>query len=194
VSVPAWVEVNRPSVRAASVLAASLAAAGIGLAVVWALVAPRAVWVTQSSGGYLKDANTKAFAGADVWFLLLGVVVGVAAGAGAFALVRRRGPLVGVGLFAGSLAGSALAATVGHWLTLGQFAASALAAPGGSSVRYFLTVRAQAVIFAWPLAAQLCLLLSTLWRWPHAPPAVADLPDLWALAEVHDTEQVPRSS
>jgi hypothetical protein len=188
--------VNRPTVRAASVLAAGLAVAGIGVAVVWSLLAPRAMWIAQSGGGYLQDGNTKAFAGADVLFLLMGVVVGVVAGAGVFGLVRRRGPLVGVGLLVGSLAGSALAATVGHLITLGPFATSALTAPGGSAVRYFLTVRAQAVIFAWPLAAQLCLLLFTLWRWPQAQPEldeVPGLPDLWHLSPVDGTEHLPRS-
>ena len=145
---------------------------GVAAGLLWAVVAPRAAWVRQGNGGYFADSNSKALVAADGWFFFLSIAIGAAAGVLVCRVVRNRGPLPAIALAVGSLGGAYLAAVVGHAVTLSDFAATALITPDGKSLDYFLTVRAGSAIFAWPLVAELSLVLYTLLRWPRddAPP------------------------
>ena len=166
-----WAEVSRSSLAAAGWAAASLTALGVPAGLLWAQIAPRMVWVRQGAGGYFRDSNNEALAAADGWFFFLGIAIGAVTGMVACRLVRKQGPLVALALGVGSLAGSYLAAVVGHWVTLPEFSSTALLTADGKSMDFFLTLRASAAIFAWPFAAELALLLFTLLRWPREAPA-----------------------
>jgi hypothetical protein len=164
-----WAEASRASLRTSAWVVGSLLLVGVVVGAGWSRFAPRADWVRQGAGGYLRGTNPEAFVAADDWFFLAGLVVGGIAGAIVCRLVRRDGPLVAIALALGSLGGSFLAAVVGHWLTLPEFSAAALTTADGKALDYFLTVRAKSVIFGWPLAAELGLVLYALVRWPREP-------------------------
>jgi hypothetical protein len=136
---------------------------GGALGPIWHAVAPRLNLVAANDG---SEAATKLLIGDDLWLGLLGIVAGVGC---VFLLVitfpgAARGPGAVIGLAAGGILGSLVAAHVGHQIGHRQMV-SALgrtfpdARPGG--IKAFLTyydfrVRAQEVLIGWPVAAVAC--------------------------------------
>ena len=176
---PSWLGWSRESARAAAWVSAALLVTGVAAGLLWAAIAPRAAWVRQGNGGYFADSNSKALVAADGWFFFLGIAIGAVAGVLVCRVVRNRGPLPAIALAVGSLGGAYLAAVVGHAVTLADFASTALITPDGKPLDYFLTVRAGSAIFAWPLVAELSLVLYTLLRWPREDgPPMPDQPPM----------------
>lgn len=148
--------------------AALLAALGIPVGLLWFTVAPRAEWVVRDAGGQFKDANTQAIVAADGWFFVITLAVGVACGVAAFASVRRHGPIIAAAVAVGGLVGAAIAAGLGHWLSLAPFAADAAGAADGDVISYLLTMRSLPFLGVWPFAAELTLVVFTYLSWPRA--------------------------
>jgi len=98
-------DVSRPPVlELADVWTAVLGTIGVVLVgvlagFVWLWLAPRAMAVSDGKGkSGLLDPETKAFAGADVTFLFIGVAAGLLCGIVAAILARRRGVAVSVAM------------------------------------------------------------------------------------------------
>jgi len=142
---------------------------GAGAGVVWEAVVDLPAYVVGDDGsaGLAERALTEVI-GADAWFTLLGLLVGV--GLGVLAWFRLRGlgwPLVGVVVMAAVGAGL-LCWWVGQELGPGPLEPRLAAARPGDAVPIELTLRARAALLVWPLAAVAPVLLgATLGRDPE---------------------------
>ncbi|GAA4944014.1 uncharacterized protein DUF2567 [Actinomycetospora succinea] len=107
----------RGDVPAALRLGAILAVAGLPLGALWALLAPDVYVVTLPGGGTGSPAGEAdhAFDAVAIHLLMI-AAFGVVAGAVAWRRRHRRGPVVLVGVVAGSLVGAWLAGRVGALL------------------------------------------------------------------------------
>jgi hypothetical protein len=151
---------QRPLVELADVWTALLGTVGVILlgvpaAFVWLWLAPRATVGANGTGQYqLLDPATKAFAGADVTFLLVGLGAGVVSAGIAAIVARHRGLAVSVAMALGGLTASVLAAWLGRELSGGP---SGRWLPGASAgnYRYFIQLTSRPFLVGWPLAALL---------------------------------------
>jgi hypothetical protein len=108
---------------------------GVLASVVWVWLAPRVMAVRDAKGGVsLVDGSTKAFAGADVWFLFVTAGAGLLCGLIAAVVARHRGLAVSVAMAVGGIAAALLAAFLGRMFTGGPL-----------STRQY--------VVAWPMAA-----------------------------------------
>lgn len=161
----------RGDLIAGTSVAAIVAVLGLPVGLLWAAVAPRALVVFGSDGPDLVDDQTKAFIGADAWFLLITGVVGIVCGVLAFRFAgRRHGVLTALGVAVGSLAAGWIAARVGHQVGLAAWQSARAANTAGSTARLYLRIRATGVEAAWALAAELTFLA----RVAYLPRELAD--------------------
>jgi hypothetical protein len=133
---------------------------GGAVGLIWPRVAPHIRLVAAIDG---SEGATKALLGDDLWLALLGVIAGVVSVAVLAVIARDAGggPGGAVGLAVGGLLGSMVAAQVGHLVQSPHIVSTLRASFPGIShhsvttiVGYFgFTVRAKAVLVAWPLAA-----------------------------------------
>ncbi|MCU1692704.1 MAG: hypothetical protein JWM64_1795 [Frankiales bacterium] len=147
-----------PAVRADAAAAALtgvvvvLLGAPVGL--LWAAVAPRVEVVLRGAEGPgLVDPETSAFAGADIAFGALAVVVGLLCGLGAYALARRYGPGVVAGLLLGGLLAAYVAAKTGTQVGKDGFQAAARDLDRTGTVEANVRLRAYEALVLWPAAA-----------------------------------------
>jgi hypothetical protein len=152
-------DVSRPPVlELADVWTAVLGTIGVVLVgvlagFVWLWLAPRAMAVSDGKGkSGLLDPETKAFAGADVTFLFIGVAAGLLCGIVAAILARRRGVAVSVAMAVGGTIASLAAAFIGRAASGGPAHYWADHAAAGNH-RYFIELTARQYVVGWPLAA-----------------------------------------
>ena len=102
-------------ILSAIVVALALIIAGVPLGLLWGATTPKLDVSAALSGGILNESAYDTQAGADMHFALLALIFGLVAGA----LVGWRGRhgswTLPLGLTVGGLAGSILAAQIGHW-------------------------------------------------------------------------------
>jgi hypothetical protein len=151
---------QRPLVELADVWTALLGTVGVILlgvpgAFIWVWLAPRTVGIAGGKGrSGLVDGTTKAFVGADVTFLFVGIGAGLLSACVAAVVARHRGTAVSVAMAAGGLAASVLAAWLGRTLSGGPVAHWQDHYASGNH-RYFIELGARPFLVAWPLAALL---------------------------------------
>lgn len=133
---------------AATAAAVALGSAALGLpyALIWALVAPDIPLVKLDGVQLLPQigpdvvparAEPEEFIASDGWFVLLGVVFGVAAAAGVWRFARRaRGPVVLAALAVGSVGAGLLAAWLGQRIGLADYRHALAAAPSGARLSH----------------------------------------------------------
>jgi hypothetical protein len=144
---------------------------GVLAGFVWLWVAPRAAAVADGKGhSGIVDPSTKAFAGADVAFLGIGLAAGVLCAVVAAILARHRGLAVTVAMAVGGTAASFLATwlgrtisggPVGHWQNH----------IGAGNHRYFLELGNEQFLLAWPIVALIVTFIVALVT-PDRPVAV----------------------
>lgn len=171
---PAQVLPPRERLRVADVWAAVTTTAvvvlfGAPVGILWGAISPRVEVRKVADGVDLLMPETKAFIGGDGSFLVLTVLVGAALGVAAAVLGRRHGPGVAVGLAVGSLLAAYVAAKVGHRIGYDEYVNLRDAAAVNTRGHYFLKLRAEGVLFGWPVAACLALLTLTAARRPDLP-------------------------
>jgi hypothetical protein len=133
----------------------------VGLAggLLWAHVAPKAVYVVVARGSAdVVNPETSAFITADAWYCLIGAVGGVIIGLTGYLLaVRRHGPAPMVAILAGSVIAAIAARWVGEHQGLHQFDRQLLTAPlalaGDTSAAVWPTAASLPEVAFWPLAA-----------------------------------------
>ena len=126
---------------------------GVIAGFVWVWLAPRALAVADGKGkSGLINPETKAFAGADVTFLVIGIAAGLLCGAVSAILARRRGAAVSVAMAVGGTLASLLAAFVGRAVSGGPANYWADHVSAGNH-RYFIELITRQYLVGWPLAA-----------------------------------------
>lgn len=149
---------RRPVVEMADVWTTLLGTVGVLVvgvlaSLVWVWLAPRATAVRDAKGGVtLVDGTTKAFAGADVWFLFVTVGAGVLCGLIAVVVARHRGLAVSVAMAVGGSAAAVLTAFLGRTFTGGPLLHWASHVSSGNH-RLFIQLSTRQYLVAWPMAA-----------------------------------------
>ncbi|HEY3979480.1 MAG TPA: hypothetical protein VGM79_19560 [Streptosporangiaceae bacterium] len=136
-------------------IVAGAAVVGVAGGLVWAAVAPRALFMVSAPGvAYVVNPETTAFIAADGWFSVVAAVGGVIIGVGGYlAGVRRHGPVPVVGILAGATAAAFLAAWIGGQVGLSAFRHELAAAKAGALIRQPVVLGAHGALAFWPLAA-----------------------------------------
>lgn len=145
----------------------------------WAVTDLPTFRVVDGGGAVTSERGLAGYIGADAWFVVCGVVVGLALGVLAWRWFGRTGwPVVVLATLAGAAAGG-LCWAVGYRIEPGSFAVRLAAAQPGDVVPIDLTVRARAALAVWPLFAVVPVLLaSSLGRDPEVDePVGTDEPD-----------------
>lgn len=140
------------------------AVAGIGGGLVWAAIAPRALFrVTGPGAATVVNPETSAFIAADGWFCVVGVAAGLLCGlAGYLAVVRRRGAPAVAALIAGSFGASLIAWWLGQSIGLSGFRAGLMAGHRGAVAAAPLTLGAHSAVVCWPFGAALAVVAAEL--------------------------------
>lgn len=121
---------------------------------VWAAVAPRAVYVLTPDGATLANPATEVLAAADGWFAVVSAAAGVACGVAAYVVVgRRHGVTAVVALAAGGAVAGLVAWRVGQFPDLAEFRQAVRTEPDGARVEGFLSLNAASALVVWPLLA-----------------------------------------
>ncbi|MGI8869756.1 MAG: hypothetical protein ACR2F6_13120 [Mycobacteriales bacterium] len=105
---PHWQEV-----AAAAALLLGLAVVGVLAGLVWNAISPRVTYTIVSKGQGVADEISEAAFSQDGWFIVIGLVIGIAAGLTAWRVKRARGPLALVALGVSALLGAYLARRIG---------------------------------------------------------------------------------
>ncbi len=144
----------RADVVAGALTGVVLVLLGAPVGLLWAAVSPRVQVVLGGVGGPgLVDPETRAFAGADVAFGAVVVVVGLLCGLGAFVLARRHGPGVVGGLLLGGLLAAYVAAKTGTQVGKEGFQAALRDAGGTGRIEANVRLLATEALVLWPAAA-----------------------------------------
>ncbi len=145
-----------PGLAAFAAVAAGSALIGLLAGLVWAHVAPRALYVVVSGGAEAVNPEGSAFIGADGWFCVIGVAGGIVTGLLGYALaVRRYGPLPMAGIFIGGLAAAYLALWIGQRSGMTEFITRLGDSKSGTLLRAPIKLGAHGAVAFWPLAAGL---------------------------------------
>lgn len=155
---------------------AALAAAGAVAGLVWNVVAPRIHAEMTDAGVVPTNAETSAFIGADMAFLVVVAAAGILAGVAGWLLARAHGVTVALAQAGGGLLAAYIASIVGHAAGAGGVDHWVRTAAAGSQHAWYLDLRATAIIFVWPFAAVFVHLLLTMVFVPPEPTGGAGRP------------------
>ncbi len=155
--------VDLRDLRAGALTTVVLVLLGVPLGLLWQAVAPRAAVATTGDGALiLASIEDKAFIAADSLLFLLGLGLGLLAGAAAFRLGRRRAPGVIVGLVLGGYLAVLVAASTGVLADARQGTFAGRDRPASAGVQLAIpntllpdTSRSQVIYLGGPAAAAL---------------------------------------
>ena len=163
---PSWL--RRTDLRVELLIGLALVAVsavlGLLMGLLWHLVAPKVPLYADSTAIYLLDPEGEQAIAADMYFAMIGIVIGAALGALAYRQSRGRGGGVSVpvGLTAGGLLGGYIAMRLGVALGPGKnIVATAKSVALGKTFYAPLALTAKGVLLAWPAAALLALVILT---------------------------------
>jgi|ERR1022692_807760 hypothetical protein len=138
-------------------LAILVGSALIGLAggFIWAVLAPRVLYVVVSRGAAdVVNPETTAFIAGDAWYCLIGVIGGlIIGGLGYLFAVRRYGPAPMAGVLVGSTSAAFVALWEGQRSGRAQFDSQLLRGHLGATLRAPLTLGGHTDLAFWPLVA-----------------------------------------
>lgn len=138
-------------VRVFAVAVLSLAALGVVAGLAWSALSPRPPYLVTAEATVLADPSTQALIAADGWFATVTGGLGLACGALAWFLSRRRQLGALLGLCAGGALGAYVTLWVGSAVTIGVVTVEAAAAPGAELTPGPLQLTAKGVLVFWPL-------------------------------------------
>ena len=142
----------------------AVALVGIGLGVLWALVAPGPTVLMTEDGPVHANPTSEAYFAADGWFLLIGAVTGILAAVICWWVVRRyRGPVVLMGLVLGCLLAALIAWQVGRHIGLEEFRTLLADAPPGRSLSRPVVLSAWGVLGVQAFTAAFCYTMLAGW-------------------------------
>jgi hypothetical protein len=130
---------------------------GLAGGLLWAHLAPRAVYVVVSRGtAEVVNPETSAFIAADGWFCVMAVAGGIVSGLLGYLLaVRRYGALPMLGVLGGGLAAAYAAMKLGQQTGRAQFYRLLASSKAGEQLRAPVSLGAHEALAFWPLAAGL---------------------------------------
>ncbi len=157
----------RPEGRVASRLLAQLRpavlAAGLTLLVapyvgiVWEKISPAPTYVNLSGEVYLDNQDSSEFIAADGWFLIIGLLLGIASAAVAY--WRWRGDLGVIAAMSGaSVLASLIAREVGEAFGPAPIQQTALTLADGETIPGSITLASDGILFAWAVGILLTYL------------------------------------
>lgn len=157
--------VSAAEVRAAVVVVVALAIVGLLVGLVWAHVAPRALYTVVDVKQRLaqqNDVESEAQVGVDGWFALIGAGVGLLTGAVAWRWRSARGPFLMVVLAVASLLSAVIAWRFGLWVGRHptQTQLQTIFDKVGNTFRPPIKMRAKAALFFQPVGAVIAALVS----------------------------------
>lgn len=123
---------------------------GIAGGIVWSIVAPRETVEADETGGVFALALSDAPIGADMWFMLIGVVIGAVFAI--LAMTRFFKSVIGtwLGVIVGSIVGTFIMFYFGSWLSNRSNLDPSELAPG-QATQLPLELTATGVLFVWPV-------------------------------------------
>ena len=146
-----------------TVVGSVLLAAPVGLA--WAAVAPRVSIVAAGDSVRVADPTARDFVTADVTFLVVVVMAGLAVGLAVVTLGRRHGPGCVLGATVGGLLAAEVARRTGTLVGREEVEAFLQAGLDGG-LELPLRLRSWPALAGWPVGALVVLMLTTAWRVP----------------------------
>lgn len=162
--VRSW-RITATELRATVVVVVVLALVGLLVGLIWAHVAPRALYTVVQLKPALaqqNDVESEAQVGVDGWFALIGAGVGLVTGVAAWRWKSARGPFFIVMLAAASLLSAVIAWRFGLWL--GRHPTQSQLQPIfdklGNTFRPAIKMRAKSVLFFQPVGAVIAALIS----------------------------------
>jgi hypothetical protein len=157
--------VSVAELRLGAVLLVGLALVGLLVGLVWAHVAPRALYTVVDTGQHLaqqNDVESEAQVGVDGWFALIGAGVGLVTGVVAWRWRAARGWFLMVVLAVSSLLGAVVAWRFGLWV--GRHPTHSELIPifarNGNTFKPAITMQAKGVLFFQPIGAVLAAVLA----------------------------------
>jgi hypothetical protein len=146
---------RRRALLAGAVIVLGGALLGVLGGVIWAAIAPRALFEVVSKGAAdLVNPESSAFIAADGWFCLIALVGGAVLGLlGYVFAIRRYGASAMLAVLAGSVAAAFVTRLVGQQFGVSNFNTVLLTRKPGTLVHAPITLGAGGAIAFWPLAA-----------------------------------------
>jgi hypothetical protein len=126
----------------------------------WEWVSPAPTYINLGGSIYLKDQDTSEFINADLWFLVIGLGVGVISGGLAYWRYRKALPAM-LGLTVAAFVAAMIARHVGVEFSPPPIAQAAPGTPDGATVHAEITLHAHSLLLSWPVGvvlAYVCLI------------------------------------
>lgn len=151
---------------------------------VWEWLAPAPAYVNIEGQVFPVDEDSSEFIAADVWFLVVGLTVGLVSGAFAYWRYRRALPAM-VAITAASLIGAWIARETGSEFGPPELAQAAVGTVDGERIAGAIEVRSGIVLLGWPVGV-LIAYVSMILGLERPTPKVAGLED----SEEDDCEEL----
>jgi len=150
--------------RSVVVYVAGLLAIGLTAGLLWHLLAsPPNYTIGDDKGAIITERGLTQIIAMDIWYVVIGIVFGLMLGGFSWGMLRRIGWPIVLIVAAGALLAAWLAWQFGHLLGPRDFATRVGQANPGDRVPMDLDLHSAALIFIWPLAASIAILLAALW-------------------------------
>jgi hypothetical protein len=125
--------------------------------IVWEWVAPAPTYVNLSGEVYLDNQDSSEFIAADGWFLILGLLLGIASAA--LAYWRWRGDVAVIAAMSGaSVLASLIAREVGEAFGPAPIQQTALTLADGETIQGSITLASDGILFIWAVGILLTYL------------------------------------
>lgn len=154
--------VRDPLRRWLAIYAAGVVALGALAGLVWFLVVPLSTYQVNAEGyATTTERGLAGFVAGDAWFVLIGLVLGIACGAVAWWWFAGLGwPTLALALTGATVMGL-ICWAVGWLLGPGPIAERLATATPGQTLPIELTVRGPAALLVWPFGAALVIMMSS---------------------------------
>lgn len=142
-----------------------LVAAGLLAGLLWHLLSsPPSYTIGDDQGAIITEQGMSQIFAMDIWYLFIGMALGLAVGAYAWGLMHQIGWPLMIVVVVGALLAGWLAWQFGQLLGPRDFADRLAAASPGDRVPMDLQLHAVGLTLIWPLAACLPVLVLALWN------------------------------
>jgi hypothetical protein len=135
---------------------------GVVAGLIWAAVAPRAMWQEVAHGqAQLVNPETRAYIGADVWFCAITAAGGLVTGILGYLFgVRRAGWIATAGLVLGAVAAALVVLWIGGNIGLGTYNHLLATSHSGTNFNGSLGLGAKSALAFWPMFTSAVILMA----------------------------------